>query len=170
LASILGLAALVTTVADRHARPDPLGSALRQRRVDHRGLAGALGTPIQRGVALALLVVLPIAACTRTARATCQPRGTELHVVAENHSFGTNCLAAPADQAFTIAFRNEDTSPHGAHNITIYREEGGVVVFTGKGLLPGGTSVVYEVQPLAGGTYSFRCDTHLFMEGTFIVG
>ena len=122
--------------------------------------------------ALGLLAALALTACS-SEPPTCHPSGTELHIaVAEgtSHVFDTDCMAAPADQAFTIAFRNEDTSPHGAHNITIYREEGGVVVFTGKGLLPGGTSVVYEVQPLAGGTYSFRCDTHLFMEGTFIVG
>lgn len=90
-------------------------------------------------------------------------------MVADNHTFGTKCLAAPADQTFTIAFRNQDTSPHGAHNIAIYSKEG-VAVFTGEGLPPGGTSAVYEVQPLAAGTYMFRCDRHPFMNGTFIVG
>jgi plastocyanin len=126
--------------------------------------------PMARVVALGLLVGLSISACSSPDRATCQPQGTELRVVAESHSFGTDCLAAPADRDFTIAFRNDDTSPHGAHNITIYREDGGVVVFTGKGLLPGGTSIVYEVQPLAAGIYAFRCDNHTFMKGTFIVG
>ena len=121
------------------------------------------------GFAVGLLAWLAIVACTSTARATCRPQGTELRVVAENHSFGTDCLAAPADQAFTIAFRNQDTSPHGAHNIAIYREPG-VAVFTGETLGPGGRSVVYEVQPLPAGTYTFRCDAHPFMNGTFIVG
>lgn len=124
---------------------------------------------MNRVVALGLLVALPVAACTNPARATCRPQGTELRVVAENHSFETDCLRAPAEQAFTIPFSNQDTSPHGAHNIAIYREDG-VALFTGKTLGPGGTSVVYEVQPLAAGTYSFRCDNHPFMNGTFIVG
>jgi len=123
------------------------------------------------GVALGLVLALATGACTSTnSSTTCQPHGTQLRVMAENHAFDTDCLAAPADQEFTIAFRNEDTSPHGAHNITIYSEEDSVIVFTGKGLLPGGTSVVYEVQPLAAGIYAFRCDTHQGMTGTFIVG
>lgn len=123
------------------------------------------------GVALGLILALATVACSSTSlSATCQPDGTELRVLVESHAFDTDCLAAPADQEFTIAFRNEDTSPHGVHNIAIYREEDGVVFFTGKVLRPGGTSVVYEVQPLAAGTYTFRCDTHPFMNGTFIVG
>ena len=131
-------------------------------------------TPQRSMVALAAsaaLVALPIAACTSTGpdRASCRPNGTELSVVAANHAFGADCLAAPADQAFTIALRNEDTSPHGAHNITIFGDDG-VIFFTGKGLLPGGTSTVYEVQPMPAGTYEFRCDTHQGMNGTFIVG
>lgn len=120
-------------------------------------------------VALGLLMALAIAACTSSAGTTCRPHGTELRVVAENHSFGTDCLAAPPDQAFTIAFRNEDTSPHGQHNIAIYRDDG-AAVFSGEALRPGGTSVVYEVQPLPAGTYTFRCDRHPFMNGTFVVG
>ena len=121
------------------------------------------------GVALGVILALATVACTSTSTATCRPPGTELHVLAENHRFDTDCLAAPADQEFTIAFRNEDASPHGAHNITINSEDG-VIVFTGKGLGPGGTSVLYEVQPLPAGTYEFRCDTHPGMKGTFIVG
>ena len=121
-----------------------------------------------RVVALGLVLALPAVACT-IPDATCQPHGTELRVLAEGRAFDTDCMAAPADQEFTIAFRNEDTSPQGAHNIAIYRESG-VALFTGKTLRPGGTSVVYEVQPLPAGIYTFRCDNHPFMDGTFIVG
>jgi plastocyanin len=121
--------------------------------------------------ALGLLVALPLAACT-SEPPTCHPSGTELHIAVAkgtSHVFDTDCMAAPADQAFTIAFRNDDNSPHGAHNITILSEEDGEIVFSGEGLRPGGTSTVYEVQPLAAGNYTFRCDTHPFMDGTFIV-
>ena len=119
---------------------------------------------------LGLMLALATVACTSSnSSATCKAHGTELRVLAEGHAFDTDCLAAPGDQAFRIAFRNDDTSPHGVHNIAIYRDDG-VAVFTGEALRPGGTSVVYEVQPLPAGTYTFRCDRHTFMNGTFIVG
>ncbi len=161
---------LAATPVGSRRRPRPVVvRAAGERRSPARPSRVEGETLMNRAVALGLLVALPIAACTSSAGATCRPQGTELRLVAEGHSFGTDCLAAPADREFTIAFRNEDTSPHGAHNIAIYREDG-VAVFTGKTLGPGGTSVVYEVQPLAAWTYTFRCDNHTFMDGAFIAG
>jgi plastocyanin len=125
-------------------------------------------------VALGLVLALSVAACggTSPASATCRPNGTELHIgvtAEKSHAFDTDCLAAPVDQTFTIVFRNDDTSFHGGHNVAIYRKDG-VAVFTGKGIGPGGTSILYEVQPLPAGVYTFRCDSHPNMRGTFIVG
>ena len=122
-------------------------------------------------LALCLLVALSVAACTSGPPPTCHPSGSELHIAVAkgtSHVFDTNCLAAPVDQAFSIEFRNDDNSPHGAHNITIISQDS-EIVFSGKGIPPGGSSIVYEVQPLPVGTYKFRCDTHPFMNGTFIV-
>jgi plastocyanin len=115
---------------------------------------------------VATIVVLAISGCSGS-EATCRPDGTELRVIADDHHFDTNCLAAPADQEFTIAFRNDDTSSHGVHNLAI--RDGGTVLFDGEALRPGGTSVVYEVQPLPAGNYAFRCNNHPFMGGTFVV-
>lgn len=116
---------------------------------------------------VASVLVLAISGCSGSGDVTCRPDGTQLRIVADDHHFETNCLAAPADQAFTIAFRNDDTSSHGVHNIAI--RDGGFVLFAGEALRPGGTSVVYDVQPLAAGNYSFRCENHPFMGGTFVV-
>src|SRR5438128_862954 len=47
---------------------------------------------------------------------TCQPRGASLQLFAQNISFSTNCLAAPASQALTIAFDNRDANiSHSVH-------------------------------------------------------
>ena len=56
----------------------------------------------------------------------------------------------------------------GTKTVCLLANEDGRIL--GEGLGPGGTSVLYEVQPLIAGTYQFRCDTHPFMNGTFIVG
>lgn len=100
---------------------------------------------------------------------TCEPSGTELRVAVpegSSHVFGTDCLAAPAGEAFTITFDNNDSSPHGGHNVHIF--EGGDDLFMGEVTGPE-TSIVYEVDPLPAGTYQFKCTPHSFMKGTFIV-
>ena len=99
---------------------------------------------------------------------TCHPSGTQLHIavaVGTNHLFNTKCLAAPANQAFTIEFENHDTSPQGNHNIHIF--DGGDL-FVGD-FAPRETSITYEVGPLQAGTFRFQCDRHPDMNGTFIV-
>lgn len=123
---------------------------------------------------LAILVgagafALGLSACGSGPPRTCDPSGTELHIAvpeASSHEFDTKCLAAPADQAFTIRFDNNDTSYHGNHNITI---SDGDDLFVGD-VAPHGSSITYEVGPMPVGTYSFRCDHHPFMNGTFLVG
>lgn len=101
--------------------------------------------------------------------ATCTPNGTELTLTATGAIFDTDCLAAPADQAFTIAFDNQDESTQ--HNVSIYPEaEGSDAVFTGD-IVTGVATTTYDVSALKTGTYRFRCDVHpMTMNGTFIVG
>jgi plastocyanin len=70
--------------------------------------------------------------------------------------FSTECLVAPAGEAFTINYVNEDTV---AHNIDVYTEQGGDSL--GKtDILPGPLEDPLEMEPLDVGTYYFQCDAH----------
>ena len=96
----------------------------------------------------------------------CSPDGTELQVVAEDLSFDTDCLAAPADTAFTIEFDNRDEGV--PHNIDIEAEDGAAAF--GGAIITGPTTTTYDVDALAAGTYSFFCRVHPGpMQGTFVV-
>ncbi len=101
------------------------------------------------------------AAPSRAAAAPCSPSGTTLEITAKNTAFDKDCLAAPADQAFTIKFNNQDGIPH---NIDISGDE---EVFVGK-VVTGPTTVTYKVKPVPAGEYSFQCDVHPPMNGTFV--
>jgi plastocyanin len=120
-------------------------------------------------VALALLASIAMTACDQSAPdATCEPHGTELKIAvlaSRSHVFTKDCLAAPARQPFTIYFNNQDTSPHGNHNIHIVLPDED---FVGERAFHG-TDITYEVGPIPAGTYEFHCDEHLEMKGTFIV-
>jgi len=126
---------------------------------------------IHQGCAVATttaLLTLGLAACSGGPAPTCNPSGTQLHIavaVGTHSLFNTKCLAAPANQPFTIEFDNHDTSPEGNHNIHIY--DGGSL-FVGD-FAPHETSITYEVDPIQAGTFRFRCDNHPGMNGTFIV-
>jgi len=84
----------------------------------------------------------------------------------QTHTFTTDCLAAPADQPFTIEFDNHDTSLHGNHNIHIYESP---KEFIGERVIHG-RSITYSVPAMPAGTYLFGCDEHpTLMNGVFIV-
>ena len=99
---------------------------------------------------------------------TCKPEGTALTVAAKNNAFDKDCLAAPADTKFTIAFNNQD---YDIHNVAIYdKGHGDKPLFKGE-VIYGPKSITYSVPAQAEGTYEFRCDPHAdSMIGTFIVG
>ena len=115
------------------------------------------------------LLTLGLAACSGGGSApACNPSGTQLHIavaVGTHGRFNTKCLAAPANQAFTIEFENHDTSLESNHNVHIF--DGGTL-FVGD-IARHETSITYEVDPLQAGTFRFRCDNHPGMNGTFIV-
>jgi plastocyanin len=116
-------------------------------------------------------VVLFCAGCARASPSPsgsgpCTPHSTRLKVVARNIAFDPDCLAAPANEAFTIVLDNEDAGI--AHNVSIYRGDGGSA-FHGA-IVSGVATTTYHVAPLPPGTYSFRCDVHpAQMTGTFVV-
>ncbi len=94
----------------------------------------------------------------------CQPSGTEVQVSARNLAFDKDCLAAPADTAFSIRFDNAD--PGIPHNVSIL--SGSQPRFSGE-IVTGPTVTTYRVNALQAGTFEFRCDVHPQMRGTFVV-
>jgi cytochrome c oxidase subunit II len=102
---------------------------------------------------------------------TCSPSGTDLKLAAKGIKFDTNCLAAPANEAFTLTFDNQDAGV--PHNVEIFTKQGGTRL--GGASSPGDffngvATKTYNVDALKAGTYYFQCDVHpTAMFGTFIV-
>jgi plastocyanin len=100
------------------------------------------------------------------AGSTCSPNGTALTITAFDSKFDKDCLAAPANQAFTIEFSNLDRGI--PHNVAIYQDESASKTFFKGDLLDGPGKTTYSVPGLPAGTFFFRCDPHPEMHGTFI--
>lgn len=120
---------------------------------------------------LTVAVALVVTACKNAEAGSsgCSGEGTELYIAVEadtTHEFNTGCLMGPAYQSFTIEFKNEDSSPHGNHNIDILK--GKNHAFVGE-TVARGNQITYSVGALPPGTYEFRCDHHPFMKGWLIV-
>jgi plastocyanin len=107
-----------------------------------------------------------------SAPASCAPNGTQLQLSAKGIAYDTNCLAAPANQAFTIAFSNQDAGiQHDVHieSADPQQDPSAKSLFIGD-LVTGPSTTTYQVPALAAGTYFFHCDVHpLQMRGTFVV-
>jgi plastocyanin len=107
-----------------------------------------------------------------TGPAPCEPSGTTLTIAAPpgaaGNGFDTDCLAAPAGEAFTIEFDNSDTGQ--IHNVGIYQTQGGEAFFQGETITAPDTAT-YEVEAIEeAGQYHFQCDVHpTTMTGTFVV-
>lgn len=99
---------------------------------------------------------------------TCSPNGTALSITAFDSKFNKDCLAVPANQAFTIDFDNLDRGI--PHNVAIYQDETAQKTFYKGELIEGPNKITYSVQALPEGRFFFRCDPHPDMAGTFIVG
>jgi plastocyanin len=100
------------------------------------------------------------------ATSTCSPSGTTLTLVAQNTKFNTDCLAAPANQAFTINFDNKDSV---AHNIQILESHSATTALFDAEIVPTGAKTL-NVPALRAGTFAFHCKIHPgAMSGTFIV-
>jgi plastocyanin len=105
--------------------------------------------------------------------AACSPSGNTVTEVAQGLAFSKDCLAAPAQTAFTIDFDNKDAGV--PHNIHIFSEDpsanpGAESLFMGD-LITGSTTTTYQVSALPAGSYFFHCDVHpTTMRGTFVVG
>jgi plastocyanin len=99
--------------------------------------------------------------------ATCTPSGTNLRILANNLHFDRDCLAAPANEAFTVTLINQENGI--PHNISIYPTgQGGTALLKGE-IVTGVQTTVYRVQGLPAGTYYFQCDVHPDMNGALVV-
>jgi plastocyanin len=106
-------------------------------------------------------------ATSPTASGSCLATTTELHVIAQNTDYDTDCLAVGPDIPFTIEFENRDDGTQ--HNIVI-REGAERNVFEGE-IVTGPATTTYQVEPIAAGEYRFFCIVHpLQMAGAFLVG
>jgi len=97
----------------------------------------------------------------------CEPEGTELAIAANNLAFDTDCLAAPVGEPFTIEFDNQEAQ---AHNVALYQAPPPSTTFFQGEIVTGPTTTTYEVDPIdQEGNFSFQCDVHPQMNGTFVV-
>jgi plastocyanin len=141
--------------------------------------------PVQSGSTMPSMDMSPPASAappasaqaTSTAPAASQPapsaapsaspvaNGATLHIAAQNIEFDTNQLNAPAGQAFTLEFENND--PGIPHNVEI-KDASGASRFKGQ-IVTGPMKVTYQIPALEAGTYMFVCDVHPNMTGTLTV-
>jgi plastocyanin len=130
--------------------------------------SAAIATPTPSGTALPTSVPPPPPTSSPSA---CTPNGPELRITAAGIAFHPDCLAAPADAAFTITFDNKDAGT--PHNIHIFsadptKDPNAQSLFMGA-LVTGPDTATYEVSALPEGTYFFHCDVHpTQMFGTFV--
>jgi len=128
-------------------------------------------------VAAAMAMAVTLAGCggggtstssgTGTQSSTCSPSGTVLAVSARDIKFDKGCLAAPADQPFTIRFNNKEAIPH---NLAIEVAHDSPDSLFGGETITGPKTTTYKVNALKAGMYHFHCTIHPDqMQGTFIV-
>jgi len=98
---------------------------------------------------------------------TCSPSGTTLTIAANGTKFDKDCLAAPANQAFTINYDNKDSLPH---SIAILESHSATEAMFKAEVFRGPAVKTLNVNALKPGTYAFHCEVHPGqMSGTFIV-
>jgi plastocyanin len=104
-----------------------------------------------------------------TASPTGKAGGTvaEASITAAGLAFNTTTLSFPANTSVALTLDNKD--PGTMHNVAIYQDQAYTQPLFQGDLVTGPTTVTYDVPPLAGGTYYFRCDVHVTMAGTVSV-
>lgn len=99
--------------------------------------------------------------------ASCTPSGTAVSVVASGTKFNSDCIAAPANQQFTLTYENKD--PLG-HNIVFLESHTATQVMFRADIFQGPATKTFTVGPFKAGTYAFHCEVHPnVMTGTFVV-
>jgi plastocyanin len=99
--------------------------------------------------------------------ASCSPTGNTVAIVAQDTSFNTNCLAAPANQPFTLSYENKDAI---GHNLVFLESHTASDVMFRADIFRGPTKKDFSAGPFRPGTYAFHCEVHpQRMQGTFVV-
>ncbi|MDX6532703.1 MAG: hypothetical protein QOF68_447 [Gaiellales bacterium] len=135
---------------------------------------------LRRGGALSLAIALfaVLAACSTPADSGGDGSDTAgggtvavvdgvVELSAANLEFDASVIQAPAGEAFTIRFTNNDSAPH---NVTVYVAEGGDRIGDAGATIGQGETAELAVGALEPGTYYFQCDIHPDMNGTIVVG
>jgi len=99
------------------------------------------------------------------------PAALDLNLAAKDVKFSTLSLEVPANTPFSITFGNQDEGV--PHNVDIYAgpDTSGSRVFDGGVPFEGKEVVIYRIQPLPAGAYTFNCRAHPIpaMTGTLTV-
>ena len=101
------------------------------------------------------------------ATSTCSPSGNTVTIVAQSTKFSTDCLAAPANQPFTLSFENKDTT---AHNLAFLTSHSASEVMFRADIFAGPKTSTFTMGPFKPGNYAFHCEVHpTLMSGSFTV-
>ncbi len=92
------------------------------------------------------------------------PPAETLAISAQGLEFSTDALTAPADKPFAIDFDNQ--APGVPHDVAIQDATG--LRFNGEDVT-GPKKVLYNIEPLPAGAYTFLCTIHPSMTGTLTV-
>ena len=117
------------------------------------------------GVALLLTAILAACSGASAGQPSVDASSADVQVSASDMAFDQPEVTAPAGEAFTIGFTNNDAMPH---NVVIYTDSSkGTKLFEGAVTDKG--AVVYDVPALDAGTYFFECSLHPGMTGSLVV-
>jgi hypothetical protein len=140
-------------------------------------LQRALGTAAAVSFAATATVVAPASADHPAHEGSCRGYPTYpgspnpwVKVVAEDDSFDTDCIQAPAGRNWRIYLQNND---RGEHNISIYTADPAVdnkaeQIYEGKAF-KGTQQEEYAIEPLEPGKYWFQDDKVKTMNGSIEV-
>ena len=118
-------------------------------------------------IILYLMVLKPTLGFSSSEVTPSTQEGAVVQVSAQSLAFDTDSLTAPAAHPFTLVFHNQDAGV--PHNVSIYTDSSGTdSLFVGK-VFSGPATMEYKVAPLPEGSYFFRCDVHVQMNGTLVV-